>query len=191
MGYAGRFLLRYGLDITINRTVPVYTKAVIKRSTKATYSTTARESLFEGLIESNVNLKSGEIISHSGNSYLVQTVQVERSGESEIYLAKANVITTLWRESETLDADFNKVKAWGQVTGAINIPGYCEIIARLQRQQNAGFIDNTIYVLQIPNTIQVKKMDRVTFDGEKYKVESIDPSGMEGVYKIQLSADTR
>jgi hypothetical protein len=52
-------------------------------------------------------------------------------------------------------------------------------------------LDQTRYITQVPKSLGSVLLDRYLFDGGKYEVVSIDSSGMEGVSRLQLGADTR
>ncbi len=191
MSYAGNFLRRYGQVATIDRTPPTNAYVNLKRSTKAIYSISLRDTMFEGLIESSSNLVSGETFSVGSDIYLTQTADPDpASKEIIIFVVRTNSIVSILREEESVDENFNLVKTWKALES--NLHCYKEVVTRAHRQYNAGLLDNTIYTIQIPKAIPIQELDRITFhgDGKNYKVEAIDP-GLDGVYKLQLSLDTR
>lgn len=190
MGYAGNFLKKHGRLTTINRMTPETAYISLKRSTKAIYSPSAREAMFEGLIEAKSNLLSGETFSIDTNTYITQTADYDTaSKEIIVFAVRANAFVSISYETEAPDENFNLIKTWVPI--ALNIPVYKEVITRAQRQFDVGLLDNTIYMVLISKTIEIREMYRISFEGKNYKVESIDENGLEGVYKIQLSKDTR
>lgn len=192
MGYAARFLKKYGQQAIINREQPVTAYVSLKRSTKAIFSPAAREAMFDGMIEAASGLVSGETFSIGSDVYLAQTVDDDpASDEKNIFVAKTNAIVSILRAEETVDENFNLHKEWK--TLKFGIPCYMEVITRVLSQYDVGLLDNTIYTIQISKLIDIKELDRIKIDGDdkNYKVESIDNCGLDGVYRIQLSRDTR
>lgn len=59
------------------------------------------------------------------------------------------------------------------------------------RQEDPGLLDGTKYTFQVPKSLGVKDLDRISYNGKPYEVVSIDDVGLEGVYRIQLAVDTR
>ena len=192
MRYAGMYLKKYGQQVTINREKPATAYAGLKRSSKATSSITARDSMFEGLIEASSALVSGDTFTIGNDTYLVQTADFDHhSGEIIFFSVRTNSIASVLVEEETADENLHLVKEWKSLKS--NILCYKEVVTRTQRQHDAGILDNTIYIIQIPKVAEIKELSRVIFDGDtkKYKIESFDNDGLDGVYKIQLSKDTR
>lgn len=192
MGYAGRYLRKYGKQVTVNREDPVTAYVSLKRSTKAIYSPAARDSMFDGLIEASSGLVSGETFSIGSDVFLTQTADEDpASKEIIIFVVKTNTVVSILRQEETADENFNILKEWK--TLKTGIPCYMEVITRTLRQYDAGLLDNAIYTMQISKLMNIKEMDRIKVEGDNksYKVESIDNCGLGGVLRIQLSKDTR
>jgi hypothetical protein len=190
MSYAGKFLLSKGQDCTILRDIPVSTKVSMKRSTKSSRDLGSREAYWEGLILSEVNLQSGEVFSIGSDYYLVQSVSFDPESHEHIFFAaKCNAVLTHKRYEEHTDDDNNVIQEW--VTLHDNIHGYIEVVTYQLRQFDPGLLDQTRYITQVPKSLGSVLLDRYLFDGGKYEVVSIDSSGMEGVSRLQLGADTR
>lgn len=190
MSYAKKFLNSRGMDCTIQRPTPFYTKVSIKRSTNSVYNVGVREAFFEGLIPLESNLISGEIVSIKNDNYIVQTVNYDlASKELEFYCAKCNVIVQHKRYTETIDENLNVVMAWETINA--DIPSYGEVITYRMIQQDPGLLEGTKYTLQVPKSLGVELLDRFIFNGEKYQVASIDSLGLVGTIRVQLQADLR
>lgn len=193
MSYAEKFLKAYGQDCIIERTVPVNTKVSIKRSTKASRDLGIREGYWEGLTLLEVNLKSGEIISIRDEKYLVQSTNYDHaSKECAFFAAKCNAVIQHKRYVEDVDDNFNPIQEWRDVNPEkVNIPCYGTIVTAKLRQEEAGLLDNTIYIFQVPKSLGVRKLDRFVFNGDNYQVNSIDDIGLAGVARVQLGMDNR
>lgn len=190
MSYAEKFLKSKGQDCIINRPIPVNTKVSIKRSTKASRDLGIREGYWEGLIIGDVNLKSGEIISIRDTKYLIQSTNYDhQSKETAFFSAKCNAIIQHRRYVEDVDENWNATQEWKTINS--NVSCYGEIITSRLRQEDVGLLEGTIYIMQVPKNLSVLVLDRFVYDGKNYEVASIDSIGLEGVSRVQLSADNR
>lgn len=190
MSYAGKFLKSKGQDCTISRSIPVQTKASIKRSTRSSRDLGVREAYWEGLVLADSELKSGEILTITTDKYLVQSANPDpASSEYAFFAAKCNAVIQHKRYEESVDGSGNIVQDW--VTKNADVPCYGQIITAQLRQEDPGLLDGTKYIFQVPKSLGVMSLDRFVYDGENYKVTSIDSIGMAGVSRIQLSDDTR
>lgn len=190
MSYAGNFLKAHGQDCTIERTVPISSKVSLKRCTKSSRDLGSREAYWEGLILSNATLISGEILTIETNKYLVQSTNIDvASGECIFFAAISNATLTHKRLVETIDGSNNVIQQWQDIN--TNIYGYGEIVTYQLRQYDPGLLPQTRYIFQVPKSINVVELDRITYNDNNYKVESIDSIGLVGVVRIQLSTDIR
>lgn len=111
MSYAEKFLKSRGQDCVIERTSPILTKVSIKRSTKASRDLGIREGYWEGLITSDSDLKSGEIISIRDIKYLVQSTNYDpQSTEIAFFSAKCNIVFDHKRYVDDVDENFNPIQ---------------------------------------------------------------------------------
>jgi hypothetical protein len=191
MSYAKEFLHDKGDLITILRDPPMQAHVSLKASTRATYSLVAREHYFEGLCEAEANLQGGEYFTLDSETYMVQTVNKDKeSGQLFIYVARTNAEITVQRKSDAYDDNGNLISAsWDSVIS--DLPVFVEIATRSRKQEDEGLLDQTIYTFQVSSSIGIKEMDRVIYCDKKLKVDSIDPTGMRGIVRIQLSPDFR
>lgn len=190
MTYANKFLKSKGMDCTIQRPTPFYTKVSIKRSTNSVYNVGVREAFFEGLIPLKSDLKSGEVLTINNDKYIAQTVNYDlASKELEFYCAKCNTTVQHQRHEETTDENFNVVMDWETINA--DIPSYGEVITYRMIQQDPGLLEGTKYTLQVPKSLGVELLDRFVFNDKKYQVDSIDEIGLQGVIRCQASTDLR
>lgn len=194
MSYAEKFIKSKGQDCIIERPVPIHTKVSIKRSTSGTRDVGIRAAYWQGLIPVKYNLLSGEYLSIKGKKYLVQTADLDHaSKECAFYCAKCNCIINHQREIESGVDEWNQIIVeWQNVNSdLVNIPSYCEIVTYRMRQEDVGLLDNTKYTFQLPKTMDVQLLDRIVYNDEKLRVESINDTGLEGVLIIQVTDDVR
>lgn len=190
MSYAEKFLVSRGQHCIIDRDDPVNTKVSIKRSTRASRDLGIREGYWEGLVLSDSNLQSGELITIRDNKYLVQSVNFDpASNESAFFAAKCNAVIQHKRYVEDVDGNNNIIKEWPTINA--DVPCYGEIVTYRLRQEDPGLLDSTKYTFQVPKSLGVTLLDRFVFEGKNYQVASIDDIGMAGVARCQVSDDTR
>lgn len=197
MSYTGKFIASRGQDCIIHRSPTVETRVSKKRSTKASRDLGIREGYWEGLALSKVNLLSGEIITiHEGIKqvkYLVQSTNYDpQSMETAFFAAKCNITFRHLRYVDDVDENFNPIQGWDDVDeNNIYIDSYGEVITSRMRQSDPGLLEGTIYVIQVPKSLNALKMDRVRFNDENYQIVSIDDIGMSGISRLQLAKDFR
>lgn len=194
MSYAEKFLKSKGQDCIIERGVFVNTKVSIKRSTKASRDLGIREGYWEGLIPEEVDLLSGEFITINDGKrqtkYLAQSTNYDpQSMGTAFFSAKCNVLFNHRRYVDDVDENFNPIQEW--ITINANIPSYGEIITSRMRQEDAGLLEGTVYIFQVPKNLGILELDRIEYNDRKYQVASIDDIGMSGILRLQLSKDLR
>lgn len=189
MSYAEKFLKSKGQDCIINRPIPLHSKVSIKRSTKASRDLGIREGYWEGLILSDSNLKSGEIITIRNIKYLIQSTNYDpASMECAFFSAKCNAIIQHKRYVEDVDENYNPIQEWQTINP--DVACYGEIITSRMREVETGLEDNAVYIFQVPKSLGVALLDRFVYD-KNYQVVSIDDIGLEGVARVQLGMDNR
>ncbi len=193
MSYAEKFLKSKGQDCIILRNPPVKTKVSIVRSTKAIMSLAVREGFFEGLVLDDATLESGEFIKIRDTTFLVQTTSYDpQSTETAIFIAKCNATIRHQRYVDDVDENFNLIQEWQDVNpDMVHIPSFGETVTYRMRQEDPGLLDGTKYTFQVPKSLGVLKLDRISYNGKAYQVISIDDTGMSGVDRIQLGEDLR
>lgn len=190
MSYAEKFLKSKGQDCIIERGVLVNTKVSIKRSTKASRDLGIREGYWEGLILADSNLKSGETITIRDTKYLIQSTNYDSASmECAFFSAKCNSVIQHKRYVEDVDENYNPIQEWKTISP--DAACYGEIVTSRLRQEDVGLLEGTIYIMQVPKILGVLVLDRFVYDGKNYEVASIDSIGLEGVSRVQLSADNR
>jgi len=190
--YAENYLKAYGTPCTILRAVPIQSFVSMRNATRAIIDLAARESYFEGLILTDAGLVSGDIIRVGNNDYIIQSVIDDFTfGEKFFYAVKSNMTLTLKKPVKNVDANKNVIVSWQPVNS--NITAYVEVVNYRLRQSNAGLLEQTLYIAQLPKLYSIELLYRIVFNSnnKKYQVESIDDVGLQGIVQIQLSADRR
>lgn len=194
MSYAKKFVKSEGETAVIERIPLVSTKVSIKRSTRSSRDLAVREAYWEGILPIEDNLQSGEYITIRGDKCLVQNTNFDKeSFETAFFVTKCNCIVHHQREFETgIDEWNNIIREWRDVNPEFtDIPSYCTIITYRMRQEDPGLLDSTKYVFQLPKQLDVQLLDRITYNNEKLRVDSIDDVGLSGVISIQVTSDLR
>lgn len=193
MSYTGKFLKSKGQDCIVLRNPPINTKVSIRRSTKASMNIGIREGFWEGLVLEDAVLKSGEFIKIRDITFLVQTTSYDpQSTETAFFAAKCNATIRHQRYADGVDENFNLIQEWQDVNpDMVYIPSYGEIVTYRMRQEDPGLLDGTKYTFQVPKSLGVLELDRISYNDKAYQVVSIDDVGLSGVYRVQLAQDTR
>jgi hypothetical protein len=184
-----KFLKAKGLDCTIKRTPIVTSKVSIKRSTRASRDLGVREGYWEGLILLDASLASGEVMTIGTDDYLVQSTNFDpASSATAFFAAKSNATLQHMRISEYAVGG-NVVQAW--VSMNANVKAFGEIVTYRLRQEDPGLLDQTRYIFQVPKSISAMELDRIVYNGDNYKVVSIDDVALKGIDRLQLGFDER
>jgi hypothetical protein len=189
MSYTTKYLKSRGQDCTILRSPAVTSKVSRKRATKAIRIYGAREAHWEGLILSDSELVSGEVFEANNMTFLVQSVNNDpATNELAWFAVTVNAILGHWRYEEYYDDDLNLIEEW---VDKGDIHAYGEIITAEMRQRDPGLLEGARYIFQCPKSAGIQLLGRIVYEGENYKVESVDPIAMPGISRIQASMDTR
>lgn len=171
------------------RSPAVTSKVSLKRATKAIRIYGAREAHWEGLILSDSELVSGEVFEANNMTFLTQSVNNDpATNELAWFAVTVNAVLEHWRYEESYDENFNLVEEW---VNKGDIHAYGEIITAEMRQRDPGLLEGARYIFQCPKSAGIQLLDRIVYEGENYKVESVDPIAMPGISRIQASMDTR
>ena len=192
--YAERFIKSKGENAVIERTPPIYTKVSIKRSTRSARDLGVRDAYWEGILPIENNLQSGEYITIRENKHLVQSVNFDKEClEMAFFATKCNCIINHQREIETGVDEWNQVtKEWKNVNADfVDIPSYCEIVTYRMRQEDPGLLSSTKYLFQLPKSLNIKELDRICYNDEKLRVDSINDTGLDGLVIVQVTDDVR
>lgn len=194
MSYAKKFVKSRGESAIIERIPLVNTKVSIKRSTRSSRDLAVREAYWEGLLPIENNLQSGEYITIRGDKCLVQSTNFDKESlEMAFFVTKCNCTVHHQREVETGVDEWNQViREWRDVDPAFtDIPSFCSIVTYRMRQEDPGLLDSTKYVFQLPKRLGVEQLDRIIYNNEKLRVDSIDDVGLSGVVSVQVTSDLR
>lgn len=192
--YAERFIKSRGENAVIKRTPPINTKVSIKRSTRSARDLGQREAYWEGIIPIEHGLKSGEYITIRGSKHLVQSVNFDKEClEMAFFATKCNCTVKHQREVETGVDQWNQIiKEWRNVNSSFcDIPSYCENVTYRMRQEDPGLLNTTKYTFQLPKSLNIQLLDRIVYNNEKLRVDSINDLGLVGVIIVQVTDDVR
>jgi hypothetical protein len=193
MSYAKKFLKANGESCTIVRTPAVSSYVSMKHATRAARDFGMKEGFFEGLMDSDSNLLSGDVFTAGPNSFLVFSVRADpQSQETEWFGAKVNTSLGHKRKSGATDASFNITYTWANADASYpTIAAFMEIVTYRMRQFEAGLLDSTLYIAMVQKARGAKIGDRMVHNDKNLEVVSIDDAALPGIVRLQLARDTR
>lgn len=190
MSYAERFLKSRGKPCFIKRDMPQTSYISMGRATRAIRDYGAREAYWEGLIPAETQLVSGEVLEIDGIEYLIQSTHIDQASTEIIWFAvKVNTYLDHYRHEKEVDDDYNVTVDW--VDKNKGIPAYGSIVTAELRDRDPGLLQHTRYIFQVQRLAEIKRMDRIIYLDEPYRVDSVDDIGMVGLVRIQVSEDKR
>jgi hypothetical protein len=194
---------RMGTPATIEGSVPVETRVLMKRSAKSAKDPGFREAAWEGLIPASAGLISGNTLLIAGSRYLVQTADTDPgSGEIYWFAVKTNCLLTVWALQKTA-SNGNITERWEQLQSGI--PAFGEMVTQALREEIPGLLEPSRFLFQVPRRSELKPMTRITvgrlpngdagwysyIDGQVLRIEAVDDLGMSGVVRVQAGVDDR
>lgn len=198
-----QYLDRHGFDCVINRDVPVQAKVAMKHTTRGV-SFGKRDSLREGTI--SLSVEPGETFSYDGSSFII--LSSEPVGDAYSWFGvKANSSLSTLSQKEVEDEYGNVITQW--VLDSSDIPAFGEVVTAQLRQTDPGLLPTTTRIFLFPSIHRVSVGSRLiqhmtqeraedigaVYDpvhlGARFKVDSVDDQLLFGIYRVQVSIDTR
>ena len=145
--------------------------------------------IFWGMLKYDSGFDVGDIIDdHKGNKYfLVAKVNSYRADKAELYKTNCTVkIVRLVDEYEGNDI----VGQTEQVIADNQIATYEQVSARM-KMYDLGLLKSTTVRVLIPKVADIKVLDRLILNGEKYQIDDVNKASFQNFYYLQLSVDNR
>lgn len=145
--------------------------------------------IFWGMLKYDSGFDVGDIIDdHKGNKYfLVAKVNSYRADKAELYKTNCTVrIVRLVDEYEGNDI----VGQTEQVITDNQIATYEQVSARM-KMYDLGLLKSTTVRVLIPKVANIKVLDRLILNGEKYQIDDVNKASFPNFYYLQLSVDNR
>lgn len=166
-------------------------KVLITRRGKSTDSRVINDEK-KILAFSNSNLICGDLItrktSKDNNSYFIIAKQATKECV-ECQGIRINAKATICK----LDKQYDDVEYVGSTEEIIleDIPIYFKDVSANMKFYDAGLLKDTTKIIMVQDSIDIKELYRVKFNGANYQVDNIDVGRYENMLYIQLSEDTR
>ncbi len=163
-------------------------QALVLRKGKSVRPTTINDEK-KILIDIQNNIQCGDIVTR-GNGVKYFIVAKQSSDEcSDLIANRINTYIQIIRLNNVYE-DF-EVVGTKEIVIEENIPTYFKDISASMRFYDAGLLKDTVKVVLVKNTVDIKELDRVKLNDINYQVDSIDKGRYKNMYYVQLSEDTR
>lgn len=170
-------------------------KVVLTRDSRSS-AVIVREYLYTGLFSPSSLVNTGSLVEAEGETFFVQTKR--HTAEKDWYcgLIKTNAVIDVYRFSRKYDEHDNPIEEEFQPI-EMNVKAFMQYVTAQLRQDDAGLLATTKYLLQLQKNVDIKRPqevawpDRVIFKGRSYQVDVIDDVRYPNLLYIQLGEDTR
>lgn len=170
---------------------------ILSRETRAT-TIVGKEYLYNGVFAPTSPVKVGDIV-ETEDSFLVQTLRTTIEKDKYCSLIKTNVMIDIERYGQRYDRNDNPIGGPSFNPVQSNAKGYAQYVTARIRQNEAGLLPATVYILQLQTTADVKdpqdktliSPDRIIMGGKPYQVDAVDRVKYPNLYHLQLSEDVR
>lgn len=141
------------------------------------------------LIDIQNNIQCGDIITRgNGTKYFI----VAKQSSDECSDLIANIINA-YIQIIKLDNVYEDYEVIGTEEKLLeeNVPAYFKDVSASMRFYDAGLLKDTVKVILIKNTVDIKELYRVKLNNVNYQVDSVDEGRYQNMHYVQLSEDTR
>jgi len=197
--YTERLIKRKGQPCEIiSRTPTVISKCITAPSTKAGWRFGDRDSYVDGITLLDTSLTSGEVVLVSGfvsgysgqKEIIVMAVNGDPIGQVISFLGAKATLHFDWQQQQvSTDANYNVIQTWANVS--TSVPAYGQTVTAALRQSDPGLLPTTKYLLDTPSAYDIKRFDRIAFNGVSAQVDDLDKIILDGIIRLQCSEDTR
>ncbi len=180
---------RFKKPIVIRNKAPE--KIVLTRVGKSNSSNFKSNFVYTALLQENTNLENGDIFEcslrgKSKNFIVVSVRNADASVQATVY--ECNGMAEIYRSQKVYD-EYDNLKG-EKLTKVAEIPTNHVTVNSTMRLLNAGLLPSTTKEFRLP-VCDIKLMDRIILDGEKFCVDAIDTTKFAGMLSVQTSNDNR
>ncbi|OPA77464.1 hypothetical protein BVG16_13495 [Paenibacillus selenitireducens] len=169
---------------------------ILSRENKAT-TVAGKEYVYNGMFSPVSKVHQGSLV-ETIDSFLVQTMRSTTDKDKYCSLIKTNAVIEVQRYTQIYDKHDNPLKASFDSVEK-DIKANVQYVTAQLRQNDAGLLPTTVYVLQIQSTVDVKRPsdralvlpDRIIINERPYQVDVVDDLKFPNLYHVQLSEDKR
>ena len=170
-------------------------KVVFDRVGKTSSSNFKSNFVYSCLLQENTVLKNGDVFTASVGygkgdkaTFLVISVRkTEFSIQATVY--RCNGVAVIYRSGAPIYNDDDEIVG-NSLEKVAEIPTNHVTVNAQMRLLDAGLLPSTTKEFRLP-VCDIKEMDRIVLDGEKFCVDAIDKTKFDGLYAVQTSNDNR
>lgn len=170
---------------------------ILSRDSKAT-TIIGKEYMYNGLFSAKSPVEHGDIV-QSEDSFLVQTLRLTTEKDKYCSLIKTNALIEVQRFKQAYDENDNPVGDAEFTSVAAEVACFAQYVTAQLRQQEPGLLPNTVFVLQLQTSVDVKdpqdsslaERERIVMGGKTYQVDVVDRIKYPNLLHVQLSEDRR
>ena len=180
---------RFKKPITIRGKAPE--KIVLTRVGKSNSSNFKSNFVYTALLQESTKLENGDVFScslrgHAKDFIVVSVRNADASVQATVY--ECNGIAQIYRSQKVYD-EYDNLKG-EELKLVESIPTNHVTVNATMRLLNAGLLPSTTKEFRLP-LCDIKLMDRIVLDGEKFCVDAIDKTKFAGLLSVQTSNDNR
>lgn len=184
---------RFKQPITIVNKPNADERIVLTRVGKSSSSNFKSNFVYSCLLQENTCIENGDVfvgktrLSPENNRYLV--ISVRRADESVQATAyQCNGFVEIWRPTEVFDENDDSLGSELKKVAEVDT-NHVTVNANM-RLLDAGLLPSTTKEFRMPKC-DIRLMDRIVLDGEKFCVDAIDTTKFDGLLAVQTSNDNR
>ncbi|MCY9593725.1 hypothetical protein PC41400_21600 [Paenibacillus chitinolyticus] len=171
-------------------------KVILSRENRGG-SLASKELAYNGVFAPDSPVKTGSHIS-ADEAYFVLSVRPTAEADKYCSLLKINTKVEVQRWAALFDAEERHMGS-DFLPVVADVPAVAQFVTARLRQDDAGLLPTTAYVLYVQNSVDVRRPqdkdltspDRVLLNGRGYQVDAVDDIKVPGLLHVQLSEDVR
>ncbi|MEC0233729.1 hypothetical protein P4H71_05080 [Paenibacillus kribbensis] len=170
---------------------------ILSRETKAT-TVMGKEYVYNGVFSPESLVNRGSLV-QTEETFLVLTLRKTVDQDNYCSLVKTNAVVEVQRYQREYDSNYNPIGDAEFVSVSADVACFAQYVTAQLRQQEPGLLPNTVFVLQLQTSVDVKdpqdsslaERERIVMGGKTYQVDVVDRIKYPNLLHIQLSEDRR
>ena len=166
-------------------------KIVLTRQGRSSASNFKSNFVYTALLQDDTRLENGDlfeiILNDKPTFFLVVSVRrADMSRQATVY--QCNGTAFIYRPFEIHDKNDNQIDTKLERVGCVHVNHM--IINDFMRVLDPGLLPSTTKEFRMQK-VDIKLLDRIVIDGDKYVVDAIDNTKFDGLLAVQTSIDNR
>lgn len=167
-------------------------KIVLTRTGKSASSMFKSNFVYTGLLRPDTKIENGDVITRTNRgqkeTFLVVSMRpADTSIQATLY--KCNAFISIYRVGGKMYDENDNLIDTGLVH-VTDVPASHVTINLQMRVVDSGILPSTTKEFRIPKC-DIKELDRITYDGNNYCVDTVDYTKFDGLLAVQVSNDNR